>query len=608
MPGIVGLISKMPKGASEKSLNVMLRCMLHESFYTSGTYVNEALGFYCGWACHKGSFSDCMPVFNEAQDLVLIFSGTHYGDSELRNRLIQKGHGCTGYDASYLIHLYEEDEQQFFELLNGWFVGVLIDLRNRRIVLFNDRYGLGRLYYHEDGEAFYFASEAKSLLKLLPELRRIDMKSLAEFFSCDCPLEGRTFFEGISLLPGGSVWSFNGDKTPKKDSYFRPRNWEGQDRMDPKSFYEVFATTFQRLLPRYFPPKERNAMSLTGGLDSRMIMACLDLPPGELPCYTFGGMGRDTYDVRIGRQVAQACEQPYTLIKLNGDFLSQFPFYAERTVYLSEGCHEAFGAHDLFFNKVAREIAPGRMSGKFGSEVVRLSRHLKASVPSPDLFDTSFNRYIEGAAKTLEGVSSGSKVSFAAFKEIPWREYGRLAIEQSQLTFGTPYMDNDLVKIMYYGESTLSDMDEIPLRMISEHKPALLEILTDHGFRSPVPSRFSRYSKLFHWNVLFKADYLFNYVPSEYAGLVRLLEPLAVDRLFLGRHVLANYRKWVCGELADYIREILLDSRALSRPYLNKRSVERLVLQQTNGQPSQVLQLSKILTVELLHRLLVEDI
>ena len=34
-------------------------------------------------------------------------------------------------------------------------------------VLFNDRYGLNRVYYHEEADAFYFASEAKSLLSVL---------------------------------------------------------------------------------------------------------------------------------------------------------------------------------------------------------------------------------------------------------------------------------------------------------------------------------------------------------------------------------------------------------------------------------------------------------
>ena len=57
----------------------------------------------------------------------------------------------------------------FLERLNGWFSGILVDLREQKLVLFNDRYGVNRIYYHEDAHRFYFSSEAKSLLKMLPE-------------------------------------------------------------------------------------------------------------------------------------------------------------------------------------------------------------------------------------------------------------------------------------------------------------------------------------------------------------------------------------------------------------------------------------------------------
>ena len=57
----------------------------------------------------------------------------------------------------------------FLEKLNGWFSGVLLDLRAQKLVLFNDRYGVNRIYYHEDASGFYFSSEAKALLKILPE-------------------------------------------------------------------------------------------------------------------------------------------------------------------------------------------------------------------------------------------------------------------------------------------------------------------------------------------------------------------------------------------------------------------------------------------------------
>jgi asparagine synthase (glutamine-hydrolysing) len=38
-------------------------------------------------------------------------------------------------------------------------------------------------------------------------------------------------------------------------------------------------------------------MSLTGGLDIRMIMVCINQPPESLPCYTFGGVYRDSLDI-----------------------------------------------------------------------------------------------------------------------------------------------------------------------------------------------------------------------------------------------------------------------------------------------------------------------
>ena len=64
MPGIVGKISKNLKSSdNERDLHQMINCMMHESFYNSGTYLNQELGAYIGWVSHKNSFSDCMPDY-----------------------------------------------------------------------------------------------------------------------------------------------------------------------------------------------------------------------------------------------------------------------------------------------------------------------------------------------------------------------------------------------------------------------------------------------------------------------------------------------------------------------------------------------------------------
>src|SRR5205823_13769855 len=109
-------------------------------------------------------------------------------------------------------------------------------------------------------------------------------------------------------------------------------------------------------------------------------------PPGSLPCYSFGGMFRDSQDVLLARRVADACHQAYEVIPVGRDFLSRFAHYAERSVYLTDGCCSVAHAPDLYVNERAREIAPVRMTGNYGGEVLRQVRAFKPVAPSPNLY------------------------------------------------------------------------------------------------------------------------------------------------------------------------------------------------------------------------------
>src|SRR4029077_9523935 len=92
MPGIVGLISKMPRESAEPELLRMVEALRHETFYSAGTWIDEALGVYVGWVARKGSFSDGMPLQNERNDVSLIFSGEEYPEPGTTRRLKDLGH------------------------------------------------------------------------------------------------------------------------------------------------------------------------------------------------------------------------------------------------------------------------------------------------------------------------------------------------------------------------------------------------------------------------------------------------------------------------------------------------------------------------------------
>ena len=222
---------------------------------------------------------------------------------------------------------------KFFAKLNGWFAGVVIDLRRNIVILFNDRFGLHRVYYSETDAGFYFASEAKALIKVLPQHRRLNEESLAEFFSCGCPLRGKTLFAGLSVLPAGATWTFSPGQKPVRGKYFDSSEWKNQGRLGLEEFYERLRETFARVVPRYLRGREKVGVSLTGGVDSRMFMAWCSAAPASLPCYTFGGMFRDSIDVKLARNIAAICRQPHEVLTVGDDFLSQFPKLLDETVY-----------------------------------------------------------------------------------------------------------------------------------------------------------------------------------------------------------------------------------------------------------------------------------
>src|SRR5581483_403955 len=310
MPGIVGLFTKRPRPWAEVQLRRMVETACHEAFYQTGTFTDESMGLYIGWTALEGSFSAGMPVRNEGGDLVLIFSGEDFPEACTAPELKKRGHLFESPGPSYLVHVAEEDEN-FPRSLNGRFHGILCNRKHGTSTLFNDRFGMHQVYYHESKDAFYFAAEAKSILAVRPELRALNPQSLGELLSCGSTLEQRSLFQGVHLLPTAASWSFRNGRLQRRNSYFHVREWEEQDVAEPEIYYQELRAVFERNLPRYFNGGEPLAMSLTGGLDTRMIMAWQRSPAGALPCYTFGGIYRDCRDVIVARKVAKACQQPH---------------------------------------------------------------------------------------------------------------------------------------------------------------------------------------------------------------------------------------------------------------------------------------------------------
>ncbi|HCS46946.1 MAG TPA: hypothetical protein DIW61_01260 [Candidatus Aminicenantes bacterium] len=607
MPGIAGIIGKGRPEDCRNRLGLMIRLMLHEPFYRSGQVHQGETGSWLGWVTLENSFSDCMPLWNETRDICMLFSGEDYTDPDKIEHLRKKGHDFDAGNASYLVHLYEESGPGFFKELNGRFSGVVLDHRCQRTMVFNDRYGLNRIYYHEKDGIFYFASESKSLLAIFPGLRQLDQGSLAELISLGCVFRNKSLFTGISLMPGGSVWTFEPGRDVKKGTYFSPKELEDLEPLNAPDYYGRLKETWIRVLPRYMRSRERIALSLTGGKDSRMILAWAQSPPGGLPCYSFGEAGHDCRDVRIARRIAGLCHQPYQVIRLDETFFREFAQYADKTVYITDGILGLAASPSLFLNQRARDIAPVRLTGNYGQEILRASIAFKPENNFDGILEGDFHRLIKKASQVYYDELSASRLSFVAFKQVPWHHYSRLASELAQVTLRSPYLDNEIVNLAFQAPSGLGHRDDIQLRLIAEGNPGLGRIETDRGLLSkPIP--------LFTWlrhqyqEFTFKAEYAYDYgMPHALAKLDRDLRIFHLERLFLGRHKYAHFRLWYRDQLSGYVKAILLDPRTRNRSFISGSHVEAMVSSHVNGTANYTLEIHALLTIELIHRLLIEQ-
>lgn len=605
MPGIVGIISERPSVECESLVKSMASSMEHQSFYDSGMYSAPELGIYGGWVAHENSFAAGQPFFNERGDIALLLSGECFADAEMRTGLRQKGHGLGQAAGSWLVHLYEEEGDRFFEKLNGLFSGLLIDKRQAKAFLFNDRYGLERLYWHETEDAVFFASEAKALLRVLPDLRAFDREGVAQFLAFGCTLGQATLFRGVQLVPGGSLWSFQNGKCQKR-KYFSPKSWESQPILSAEAFVAEFQETFQRILPRYFDSKSRTGIALTGGQDSRMIMACLP-KMGEQPvCYTFSGENRDTLDALLAAQIAEVCGLEHRILRIDRDFFSDFASHVDRTVYITDGSLGSLGAHEIYLNSQARALSPVRVTGVFGGEILRgvsmfKPLHLAHRLVNADLAETV-------SSCTGSWSRNGEhSVTFAAFRETPELRFALVSASRSQVTFRTPYLDNEIVALAYRAPETARMSSDCTSSLVKVNNLALSKLPTDMGELGEANRVTVALRRIFA-KVACKLDYFRSEgLPQGLSRLDPLLIQISSGLGIAGLHKYLPYRSWFQRELADYVKNVVSDARAQHALFFNLDFLEYMVREHICGRKNYTLELNAVLTLEAVERLLLRE-
>ena len=613
MPGIAGVLAARNVPSAPKLLDTMLESMMHEPDSVRTRWNDARQGWSVGGIANSSADSLQLPITNEDGTVKLWLVGECFVDEATKTTLKSHGHTFDDDGADWVVHLYEEEGPEFIKNLNGLFSGIVLDARHGRAILFTDRFSLRRLYYYEDANGFYFASEAKALLSAFPHLRAIDTQSLAEYLCYDCVLGERSLFRGVQVLPGGALWISSGGHLAKS-CWYDARDCEEQAPLDAGEFCERLSSALEQAVRRR-TGGARIGLALSGGLDTRMIVSCLPAERESMTAFTAGGMYRDSMDLRIARRLSEQCHLEHETIRVDHEFLANYAAIAARAVYVTDGLTDATNAHIFYLDgKVRRNIAPVAISGAFGSQVLgRVRPGLRYRAPASGLIHGDFQPDVSASATALSALAPEKGLAFVARREIPWYWSRCMSAHFSQYNLRLPFLDNEFFDLLFRAPREGYDGSDFEVAAISGRNPELMRVRTNQGRGGSAPAPISclvrrfmllqgRVEKVFNWDTLpHSLQHLAAQVDAQ------LLSPLRLDRLILGREYYLHYNRWFRNELAETVREILLDAKTLARPYWNADCVSQIVNDHVRGRRNNLAQIRKILTIELIHRELLEN-
>jgi asparagine synthase (glutamine-hydrolysing) len=204
MCGIAGIYNLNNKevNAISNQLNTMNTIQIHRGPDGQQTWHHEKkhIGFgHVRLSIIDLSTSANQPMTDEAGNTIC-FNGEIYNYIELRDELKGFYSFKTSSDTEVILAAYLKWGKNCVNHLRGMFAFALWDNKTSELFCARDRFGIKPFYYTTVGDVFYFASEAKTLMPFLSEIKT-NINALKEYLFFQLCIGNSTLFDGVKELP-----------------------------------------------------------------------------------------------------------------------------------------------------------------------------------------------------------------------------------------------------------------------------------------------------------------------------------------------------------------------------------------------------------------------
>jgi len=614
MPGIVGYCGRFgDETASKKLLERMGHALEPEDRFQRDFYDEQDVGL--GRVSLGILNAEPQPVWNADKSVCIVMEGELYDAAPLQEMLRKRGFVFTvDNDAELLLHLYEAFGEEFAPKVNGAFVAAIWEREKRKLVLVTDRLGLQPLYYAKPSGNLIFASGVRALLAEAALSRAVDHIAVAQFLTFDHLLHDRTLLQEVRLLKPGSMLTFQ-DGQIDIHSYWAPKHRQHYPLCSEAEWMEELLYRLRQAMERQAPNGLRAGMLLSGGLDSRALLAVLRERPAEHPFHTFtwGIPGCD--DARYAAEVAKKLGAEHHFFELKPDWLLD---HAEECVRITDGMGNVVNLHAHATLEEEAKHAQVLYKGFLGDammgfaqrpehwadygEEVATEAHLNAHraqgvvtfdpTTHRDVFTEFFRRqvgtavmdsYRAGMADSGSTLLADQRIYFDYQQRVPRHTLNGVHVVRNRAAVRLPFADNDLVEMMLRVPPGLRYQRRLIRNAFIQAFPELAKIpLTDTGLPMIDCARdvALRVERLARWH----------------------LHKVSLEKIDRMRHrPYKDYSTWFRTVLQGWLEDTLLDKKSQERGYVKAEHVRQLVYEHMNG-ANHTVKLGALLSLELWHR------
>ena len=282
MCGINGIISYKDIGQAElqRQIGMMNDLIFHRGPDDDGTFMENSGSVNLAMGMRRLSIIDLhsgqQPIFSEDKNQVIVFNGEIYNYQELRAELKQKGvRFKTKSDTEVILQLYRTEGIAGFKKLDGMFGFSIYDKVAAKVFIGRDFFGEKPLYYTSNENGFYWASELKSITRVMGITPPISKTGLNLFFRLTYIPAPFTIYDRIEKLRPNHLLVFDLAK----------KSWQVEE-IQSYDAAEKASTSIEEAKVRV---KELVAQSvesrsvsdvpigtfLSGGVDSSIVSLCL---------------------------------------------------------------------------------------------------------------------------------------------------------------------------------------------------------------------------------------------------------------------------------------------------------------------------------------------